>query len=72
MTTTNFIIYGNNSGGSSVVGLSIKILEPAPTITYQTDSLVLIRGEAMPSALEAILVAERWRHSVLTHNYQKA
>ena len=54
MTTTNFIIYGNNSGGSSVVGLSIKILEPAPTITYQTDSLVLIRGETMPSALEAI------------------
>ena len=54
MTTTNFIIYGNNSGGSSVVGLSIRILEPAPTIFYQTDYLILIRGEAMPSALEAI------------------
>ena len=54
MTTTNFLIYGNNSGGSSIVGISITILEPAPTIAYLTDSLVLTRGEAMPSALEAI------------------
>jgi hypothetical protein len=54
MTITNFIIYGNNSGGSSVVGISITVLEPAPTITYQTESLVLTRGEEMPSALHAI------------------
>ena len=54
MTIANYLIYGNNSGGSSVVGLSITILEPAPTITYQTDYLVLTRGEAMPSALQAI------------------
>ncbi|MCH1480621.1 MAG: putative Ig domain-containing protein [Candidatus Poseidoniaceae archaeon] len=54
MTTTNFLIYGNNSGGSSVVGISITILEPAPTITYQADYLILTRGEEMPSALHAI------------------
>ena len=54
MTITNFLIYGNNSGGSSVVGISITILEPAPTITYQTDYLILTRGEEMPSALHAI------------------
>ena len=54
MTTMNFLIYGNNSGGSSVVGISITILEPAPTITYQTDYLILTRGEEMQSALEAI------------------
>ena len=54
MTIANYLIYGNNSGGSSVVGLSITILEPAPTITYQTDYLVLTRGETMPSALQAI------------------
>ena len=53
MTTTTFLIYGNNSGGSSVVGISITILEPAPTITYQTDYLILTRGEAMPSPLHA-------------------
>ena len=34
MTITNYIIYGNNSGGSSIAGLSITVLEPAPTITY--------------------------------------
>ena len=54
MTISNFLIYGNNSGGSSVVGISITILEPAPTITYQTDYLILTRGEEMQSALEAI------------------
>ena len=54
MTITNFLIYGNNSGGSSVVGISITILEPAPTITYQTDYLILTRGEEIPSALHAI------------------
>ena len=53
MTTTTFLIYGNNSGGSSVVGITITILEPAPTITYQTDYLILTRGEAMPSPLHA-------------------
>jgi hypothetical protein len=46
MTISNFLIYGNNSGGSSVVGISITILEPEPTITYQTDSLILTRGES--------------------------
>ena len=54
MTIANYLIYGNNSGGSSVVGLSITILEPAPTITYQDESLVLTRGEAMPAAIHAI------------------
>jgi hypothetical protein len=28
MTITNYIIYGNNSGGSSIAGLSITVLEP--------------------------------------------
>ena len=54
MSIANYLIYGNNSGGSSFVGLSITILEPAPTIIYPTDSLVLTRGEPMPSALSAI------------------
>ena len=39
MTITNYIIYGNNSGGSSIAGLSITVLEPAPTIDYQTENL---------------------------------
>jgi hypothetical protein len=54
MTITNYIIYGNNSGGSSIAGLSITVLEPAPTIDYQTENLILTRGEAMPSPLHAI------------------
>ncbi|MED5308041.1 MAG: hypothetical protein VYA95_01710, partial [Candidatus Thermoplasmatota archaeon] len=54
MTTQNYLIYANNSGGSSFTAISITILEPAPTITYQTDSLILTRGEVMPSALHAI------------------
>ena len=54
MTITNYIIYGNNSGGSSVVGLSITVLEPAPTIDYQTENLILTRGEHLPSPLHAI------------------
>ena len=54
MTLTTFLIYANNSGGSALVGISMTILEPAPTITYQTDSLILTRGEAMPSALHAM------------------
>ena len=46
MTIANYLIYGNNSGGSSVAGLSITVLEPAPTITYLGPStLVLTRGE---------------------------
>jgi hypothetical protein len=54
MTLSTFLIYGNNSGGSALVGISMTILEPAPTITYQTDYLILTRGEEMPSALHAI------------------
>jgi len=54
MTITNYIIYGNNSGGTSIAGLSITVLEPAPTIDYQTENLILTRGEAMPSPLHAI------------------
>ena len=54
MTTQNYLIYANNSGGSSFTAISITILEPAPTITYQTDSLILTRGETMQAALHAI------------------
>ena len=54
MTLSTFLIYANNSGGSALVGISMTILEPAPTITYQTDYLILTRGEEMPSALHAI------------------
>ena len=54
MTLSTFLIYANNSGGSALVGISMTILEPAPTITYQTDYLILTRGEEMSSALHAI------------------
>ena len=54
MTIETYIIYANNTGGSADTAISITILEPAPTIDYQTANLTLTRGVAMPSALKAI------------------
>ncbi|MGB2194654.1 MAG: putative Ig domain-containing protein, partial [Candidatus Poseidoniaceae archaeon] len=47
MTTTQYTVWANNSGGSASTSINITINEPAPDIEYVPSDLVLTRGTAM-------------------------
>ena len=52
MATTNYIVYGNNSGGSFSWSINITVLHQAPMFTYSSYNLTLVNNTAM-TALEA-------------------
>ncbi|MGB1660135.1 MAG: putative Ig domain-containing protein, partial [Candidatus Poseidoniaceae archaeon] len=47
LTTTQYTVWANNSGGSASTSINITINEPAPDIEYVPSDLVLTRGTAM-------------------------
>ena len=47
LTTTQYTVWANNSGGSASTSINITINEPAPEIEYVPSDLVLTRGTAM-------------------------
>ena len=47
LTTTQYTVWANNSGGSASTSINITINEPAPEIEYIPSDLVLTRGTAM-------------------------
>ena len=47
LTTTQYIVWANNSGGSASTSINITINEPAPEIEYVPSDLVLTRDAAM-------------------------
>ncbi|CAI8362291.1 MAG: Uncharacterised protein [Euryarchaeota archaeon UBA443] len=47
LTTTQYIVWANNSGGSASTSINITINEPAPEIEYVPSDLILTRGTTM-------------------------
>ena len=44
LTRSTFIIWANNTGGSTSIPFDIEILEPLPNITYSPENYTLTRG----------------------------
>ena len=51
-TTTQYTVWANNSGGSSVANLNITVLHEVPMFTYSSYNLTLVNNTAM-SVMEA-------------------
>ncbi|MDA7463582.1 putative Ig domain-containing protein, partial [Candidatus Poseidonia alphae] len=49
MTTTQFTVWANNTGGSAVAYLNITVLHEAPMFTYSSYNLTLVNNTAMSS-----------------------
>ncbi len=47
MTTTQFTVWANNSGGSAVAYLNITVLHEAPMFSYSSYNLTLVNNTAM-------------------------
>ena len=47
LTTTQYTVWANNSGGSTTTSINITINEPAPEVNYIPSDLILTRGTAM-------------------------
>ena len=47
MTTTQFTVWANNSGGSTNASLNITVLHEAPMFTYSSYNLTLVNNTAM-------------------------
>ena len=45
-TTTNYTVYGNNTGGSFNVSLNITVNDELPTLSYLPENLTLTRGQS--------------------------
>jgi hypothetical protein len=46
LTRTQFTVYGNNSGGSSLAYVNVTIIDEVPTLSYSPDNLTLERSQA--------------------------
>ena len=44
-TQTSYMVWANNSGGSSVAYLNITVVDEVPTLSYTPNSLVLTKGQ---------------------------
>ncbi|MGB2194659.1 MAG: putative Ig domain-containing protein, partial [Candidatus Poseidoniaceae archaeon] len=47
LTTTQYTVWANNSGGSSVASLNITVLHEVPMFTYSSYNLTLVNNTAM-------------------------
>ena len=43
-TQTSYMVWANNSGGSSVAYLNITVVDEVPTLSYSPSTLVLTKG----------------------------
>ena len=53
-TRTQYIVWANNSGGSSSTSINITINEPPPSIEYDPSELVYTRGTAIVTLLPTV------------------
>ncbi|RJU89019.1 MAG: hypothetical protein DWC07_06820, partial [Candidatus Poseidoniales archaeon] len=46
LSTTEFTVWANNSGGSSSATFNLTVVDQVPTLAYSPSDLTLVRGEA--------------------------
>ena len=44
-TQTSYMVWANNSGGSSVAYLNITVVDELPTLSYSPENLTLTKGQ---------------------------
>ncbi|MGB0787878.1 MAG: putative Ig domain-containing protein, partial [Candidatus Poseidoniaceae archaeon] len=45
-TQTSYMVWANNSGGSTVAYLNITVVDEVPTLSYSPENLTLTKGQA--------------------------
>ncbi len=58
LTTTQFTVWANNSGGSTTASLNITVLHEAPMFTYSSYNLTLVNNTAMATLSPTITGGE--------------
>ena len=58
LTTTQFMVWANNSGGSTSASLNITVLHEAPMFTYPSYNLTLVNNTAMTTLSPTITGGE--------------